>query len=220
MIARLATLALLFAGCGEVHAPALPPDGGPTGPDAMLACTGETVAELCAAKAAACGALDATDRCSEVRHLDCGQCTTAGETCGGGGVANHCDAHPELKAVDGYILGTGRYAIHFALNGVPNNGGFCCEDTIEATRAAYPQYNLIVLPEQSQIPADAIPSLYRVDGYLVKHPQDPSMFEYRGAVNGKMDGTSDCCAASVAAARAARPTKNLAYLPFFGVDGP
>jgi len=202
----------VLAGCGKVSEQDA--DGPP-------ACAGETAAELCTAAKAECGALDATDRCSEIRRVDCGGCTTTGEACGGGGTANACDAHPPLKAVDGYILGgNGQYSIKFATDGIPGNGGFCCGTTVGEARASYPQFNLIQLPEQSQIPTGQIPSLYKVDGYIVKHPPDPTMLEYRGATNGAMDGTLECCSPDVAAARAKYPTKNLAYLPFFGVAGP
>jgi hypothetical protein len=202
----------LVAGCGQVTAK--PTD------DAQLACVGETAPELCTAAATQCGELDVTDKCSEIRKVNCGACSTTGEACGGGGIANKCSAHPELKAVDGYILGTGRYSITFATNGVASSGGFCCENTIDLTRADYPQYNLVVLPEQSQIVAGQTPSLFKVDGYIVKSPMDTTKFGFRGATNGAMDGTNECCAADVAAVRAAHPMKNLAYLPFFGVPGP
>lgn len=202
-----------IVGCGKVEDPA-------TG-DGPPACVGEIAPQLCASAAAECGALDATDRCSEIRKVECGGCTTAGEACGGGGTANACDAHPQLKAVDGYILGgNGQYSITFATNGVASNGGFCCASTLDGARASYPQFNLVVLPEQSQIVGGQIPSLFRVDGYIIKHAADPSMFEYRGATNGAMDGTMQCCAPDVATVRAQHPTKNLAYLPFFGVQGP
>lgn len=208
----IALLCPIFLACGKVAAP---------GSDGPAACVGETAAQLCTTAKAFCGALDATDKCSEIRRVDCGGCSTTGEACGGGGTANTCAAHPELKAVDGYILGgNNRFSITFAMNGVPSNGGFCCASTIDEARASYPQFNLIDLPEQSQIPAGQIPSLYKVDGYIVKHPADPTMFEYRGATNGAMDGTMECCSSSVAAARTRYPAKNLAYLPFFGVAGP
>jgi hypothetical protein len=179
-------------------------------------CTGETAAELCRAVAATCGEIDATDRCSSLRRVDCGGCSM-GQMCGGGGAKNVCDSHPPLAGVDGYIVGAGtQYSVSFALDGVTNNGGFCCETTPDGARAAYPGKNLVVLPGQTQLAPDQIPPLRHVDGYIIQNAINNTKFEYRGAVDGAMDGISECCTADVATMRSLYPTKNLAYLPFFG----
>lgn len=56
---------------------------------------------------------------------------------------------PELVGVDGYIVqlddGTGRYRIDFANDGVPSGGGWCCANSVEDARAAYPAKNLVLI---------------------------------------------------------------------------
>jgi hypothetical protein len=97
-----------------------------------------------------------------------------------------------------------------------NNGGFCCETTPDGARAAYPGKNLVVLPGQTQLAPDQIPPLRHVDGYIIQNAIDHTKLEYRGAVDGAMDGIAECCTADVATMRREHPTENLAYLPSFG----
>ena len=88
-----------------------------------------------------------------------------GQVCGGGGAKNACDSHPPLTGVDGYIVGAAtQYSVSFALDGVTNSGGFCCETTPDGARAAYPGKNLVELPGQTQLAPDQIPPLRHVDG--------------------------------------------------------
>ena len=97
-----------------------------------------------------------------------------------------------------------------------NNGGFCCETTPDGARAAYPGKNLVELPGQTQLAPDQIPPLRHVDGYIIQNAIDHTKLEYRGAVDGAMDGIAECCTADVATMRREHPTENLAYLPSFG----
>ncbi|MFK8001324.1 MAG: hypothetical protein AB8H86_17145 [Polyangiales bacterium] len=58
----------------------VPDTGNDAGPDA--GCEPETGAELCASRGRVCGRATATDRCGDVRDLDCGECD-AGNRCAG-----------------------------------------------------------------------------------------------------------------------------------------
>jgi hypothetical protein len=173
----------------------------------------ESEREFCL-RSRACGQVTALDLCGVERTAECG-CFTPGEVCGGGGEVGVCAAHPELRGVDGYIYHTqdGRLSIRFGLDGVPGTGGSCCNDTVGGARDAFPDRNLVYLPEASgdEIEEGVIPALAGVDGYIV--PANEAL-QIERAIDGAMTGAAPiCCYTSISAARADNDELNLAALP-------
>lgn len=116
------------------------------------------------------------------------------------------------KGVDGYITGSaGQFAITFADDGIPGNGGFCCGATVADTRKSYPSKNLIALPGAGKLAPGVLPPLVGVDGLIVA--TGDGRFKVDFATDGVRSGGGFCCAATVDAARDAYSNKNLAYLP-------
>jgi hypothetical protein len=125
-------------------------------------------------------------------------------------------AYLTLVGVDGYIMplddGTGRYRIAFATDGVLTGGGFCCANSVEEARAAYPAKNLAWIKTSVNPGAGKIPELVGVDGYIVQLDDGTGRYIVRFANDGVLTGGVYCCPSSVADARAAYPAKNLVWI--------
>ncbi|MBK8014602.1 MAG: hypothetical protein IPK13_25035 [Deltaproteobacteria bacterium] len=120
---------------------------------------------------------------------------------------------PACKSgVDGYIYptGDGRYGLSFAAHdGRPTNSVYCCENTVEGVRAAYPDLVLVV-PDHWPLTCSSPDPVCTsgADGYI--YPLDDGRFavEYAGE-EGAPTGAGSCCYASPEEAHAAWPAETL-----------
>jgi hypothetical protein len=125
---------------------------------------------------------------------------------------------PELTGVDGYIHRLSesdqRYRVSFAVDGVPTGGVYCCPSTLEAALNAYPDRNLVYLPEATDDDIDTgiVPPLAGVDGYIEHLDDGTGRFIIRFAIDGFPTGGAACCPSSVEEARSWYPDRNLIFL--------
>jgi len=100
-----------------------------SGAAANVCCTPETDAAFCASGALDCGTVTWTDNCGAPRSTNCGGSCPAGQSCGGGGVANVCACVPETDAAfcasGGLDCGTVTWTDNCGTPRSTNCGGTC-----------------------------------------------------------------------------------------------
>lgn len=125
---------------------------------------------------------------------------------------------PDLSNVDGYIYKISesdeRLYIHFAEDGVPGEGGMCCNKTVQEARSNYPEKNLVYLPQatKNDINSGEIPKLKGVDGLIQVVSDTDNRLRIIFTKDGEPSGGGMCCNETIYAARQAYPNKNLIYL--------